>query len=379
MNVKEKDQLTKQTNGKVFVGLSGGVDSSVAALLLKNQGYDVVGVHLRCWNKNGCDEKDAEDAKRVADKLEIPFYVLDMEKEYKERVVDYMIKGYENGITPNPDVACNREIKFGLFLEKALLTGADYVATGHYTRLEAQQITNSKSQIDRPHNLKPKTYHLFEAKDKSKDQSYFLWTLTQNQLKHIIFPVGDLTKTEVRKIAKEAGLPTAEKKDSQGICFIGEVTLKDFLEEYLPRKRGNARTTSGEILGTHEGAHFFTIGQRHGLGISINEPYYVAGKDTETNTVILATRDDPALKQKEVTLADVNFVDGDKQQETRDKPLDVLARVRYRAPLVKAKLSNLSPATYNLVFELPQEFVAPGQSAVFYSESGELVGGGIII
>jgi len=379
VNVKEKDQLTKQTNGKVFVGLSGGVDSSVAALLLKNQGYDVVGVHLRCWNKNGCDEKDAEDAKRVADKLEIPFYVLDMEKEYKERVVDYMIKGYENGITPNPDVACNREIKFGLFLEKALLTGADYVATGHYTRLEAQQITNSKSQIDRPHNLKPKTYHLFEAKDKSKDQSYFLWTLTQNQLKHIIFPVGDLTKTEVRKIAKEAGLPTAEKKDSQGICFIGEVTLKDFLEEYLPRKRGNARTTSGEILGTHEGAHFFTIGQRHGLGISINEPYYVAGKDTETNTVILATRDDPALKQKEVTLADVNFVDGDKQQETRDKPLDVLARVRYRAPLVKAKLSNLSPATYNLVFELPQEFVAPGQSAVFYSESGELVGGGIII
>ncbi|OGY57842.1 MAG: tRNA 2-thiouridine(34) synthase MnmA [Candidatus Colwellbacteria bacterium RIFCSPHIGHO2_02_FULL_45_17] len=377
--MKEKDQLTKQTNGKVFVGLSGGVDSSVAALLLKNQGYDVVGVHLRCWNKNGCDEKDAEDAKRVADKLEIPFYVLDMEKEYKERVVDYMIKGYENGITPNPDVACNREIKFGLFLEKALLTGADYVATGHYTRLEAQQITNSKSQIDRPHNLKPKTYHLFEAKDKSKDQSYFLWTLTQNQLKHIIFPVGDLTKTEVRKIAKEAGLPTAEKKDSQGICFIGEVTLKDFLEEYLPRKRGNARTTSGEILGTHEGAHFFTIGQRHGLGISINEPYYVAGKDTETNTVILATRDDPALKQKEVTLADVNFVDGDKQQETRDKPLDVLARVRYRAPLVKAKLSNLSPATYNLVFELPQEFVAPGQSAVFYSESGELVGGGIII
>ena len=264
-------------------------------------------------------------------------------------------------------------------MEKALSTGADYVATGHYTRLEAQQITNSKSQIDRPHNLKPKTYHLFEAKDKSKDQSYFLWTLTQNQLKHIIFPVGDLTKTEVRKIAKEAGLPTAEKKDSQGICFIGEVTLKDFLEEYLPRKRGNARTTSGEILGTHEGAHFFTIGQRHGLGISINEPYYVAGKDTETNTVILATRDDPALKQKEVTLADVNFVDGDKRQETRDKPLDVLARVRYRAPLVKAKLSNLSPATYNLVFELPQEFVAPGQSAVFYSESGELVGGGIII
>ena len=366
---------------KVFVGLSGGVDSSVAALLLKNQSYDVVGIHLRCWNKNGCDEPEAEDARRVADKLEVPFYVLDMEKEYKERVVDYMIKGYEAGITPNPDVVCNREIKFGLFLEKALSMGADFVATGHYARIQEvkSKKENRKAQTTESYNLKPKTYHLFEAKDKNKDQSYFLWTLTQDQLKHVIFPIGDLTKDEVRKIAKKTGLPTAEKKDSQGICFIGEITLKDFLEEYLPKKKGNARTTSGEILGTHEGAHFYTIGQRHGLGVSGNDPYYVAEKNTKTNTVVLATRDDPALKHEEVTLTDMNFIDGDKQRETKNKPLDVLARIRYRAPLAKAKLYKLSPKTRNLVFDTPVEFVASGQSAVFYTKDGELLGGGAIL
>jgi len=206
-------------NKKIFVGLSGGVDSSVAALLLKKEGHDVVGVHLRCWNKNGCDEPEAEDARRVADKLGIPFYVLDMEKEYKERVVDYMIKGYEEGITPNPDVACNREIKFGLFLEKALSMGGDFVATGHYARLREVKSKNGESKT---------IYKLYAGKDENKDQSYFLWALGQDQLKHAVFPLGELTKQEVRQIAKEANLPTADKKDSQGICFIGEVTLKDF-------------------------------------------------------------------------------------------------------------------------------------------------------
>ena len=193
--MENKSNTIRQAQGKkVFVGLSGGVDSSVAALLLKNDGYNVVGVHLRCWNKDGCDERDAEDARRVADKLEIPFYVLDMEKEYKKLVVDYMIEGYKNGITPNPDVACNREIKFGLFLKKALSMGADYIATGHYVRLETRRITNNKLQITKPSNLKPRTYHLFTARDKNKDQSYFLWALTQDQLKHALFPIGYLTK-----------------------------------------------------------------------------------------------------------------------------------------------------------------------------------------
>lgn len=348
--------MEKTNRKKVFVGLSGGVDSSVAALLLKNEGYDVVGVHLRCWNKNGCDVPEAEDARRVADKLEIPFYVLDMEKEYKERVVDYMIRGYEQGVTPNPDVACNREIKFGLFLEKALEMGADFVATGHYVKIKEE---NGE-------------YHIYAGKDENKDQSYFLWTLAQNQLKHVILPIGDLEKEEVRKLAKDAKLPTADKKDSQGICFIGEVTLKDFLGEYLPKRRGNVRSTSGEILGTHEGAHFYTIGQRHGLGIAGNEPYYVADKDTETNIVVLAKKDDPLLRRSEIEIADVNLIN-------KEIPKEVFVRVRYRQPLQKAKLYNLSPNTHSLVFEKPQEFVAEGQSAVFYSEKGELLGGGVIV
>jgi len=340
---------------KVFVGLSGGVDSSVAALLLKKDGYDVVGVHLRCWNKGGCDVPEAEDARRVADKLEIPFYVLDMEKEYKKRVVDYMIEGYKNGITPNPDVACNREIKFGLFLEKALSMGADVVATGHYAKIKEEK----------------GKYRIYAAKDSSKDQSYFLWALSQDQLKYAMFPIGGLLKTEVRKIAEEAGLPTAGKKDSQGICFIGEVSVKDFLEEYLPKRRGNARTTSGEILGTHEGAHFFTVGQRHGIGISGNEPYYVASKDVKTNTVTLASKDDPIAQRYDIEVIDSNIM-------SKTLPKETFVRVRYRQPLQKAHV-EVSKNTAKITFEKPQSFIAPGQSAVIYSGDGKLIGGGVIV
>ncbi len=382
---ENKEKLT------VYVGVSGGVDSSVAALLLKNENYDVVGVHLRCWNRDGCDEPEAEDARRIADKIGIPFYVFDLEEEYKKRVVDYMIDGYKRGITPNPDVMCNKEIKFGLFLEKALSMGADFVATGHYAQKREVKSKNEKGK-----NL-PTTYYLLHtARDEQKDQSYFLWTLTQKQLKHILFPLGNLIKTEVRELAREAGLPIADKKDSQGICFVGKVSLKDFIGEYLPKIRGNARTPTGEILGTHDGAHFYTIGQRHGLGIGGGgEPYYVAGKDIETNTVVLARREDKALYRKEIILTNTNFINPDyilnfRQRRTsapahlrwelgnEGEEVDVLARIRYRQPLVKAKLSNLSPVTYNLTFEQPQKFVAPGQSAVFYNAEGELLGGGII-
>ena len=357
---------------KVFVGLSGGVDSSVAALLLKNEGYNVVGIHLRCWNKDGCDVPEAEDARKVADKLGIPYYVLDMEKEYKERVVDYMIEGYKKGITPNPDVMCNREIKFGLFLEKALSMGGDFVATGHYARKREETRDPEAEQARYGAGKGQGTrYELWAAKDKNKDQSYFLWALTQDQLEHVMFPLGELTKEEVRKVAKEAGLPTAEKKDSQGICFIGEVTLKDFLEEYLPKRRGNVRTPSGEILGTHDGAHFYTVGQRHGLGISGDDPYYVAGKDMETNTVVLATRDDETLKQGEIEITDINLIN-------KNIPEDVLIRVRYRQLLQKAKV-KMQNKNIRVIFESPQEFITPGQSAVLYSNEGELFGGGVIL
>ncbi|HUC31744.1 MAG TPA: tRNA 2-thiouridine(34) synthase MnmA [Candidatus Paceibacterota bacterium] len=355
----------------VFVGMSGGVDSSVTAHLLKEQGYDVVGVFMRCYNIDGCAEADAEDARRVAEHIGIPFYVWDFEQEYKDRVVQYMIEGYRSGITPNPDVMCNREIKFGLFLEKALASGADYVATGHYVKVE-----KSADGI----------FRLFAANDSNKDQSYFLWTLGQRQLAHCLFPIGDYIKSEVRDIARRAGLPTAEKKDSQGICFLGKFSLDDFLKQYIPEHRGALLTTGGEHVGEHSGAEFYTIGQRHidadfrfpkTGGVSERKPLYVASKDAATNTVVMAEgSDDPALYRNEVELAQVNFISG---IVLENGPLQVYARVRYRQPLSAATLSKLQNGNYKLIFSMPQKFVAEGQSAVFYGVEGEILGGGIIL
>lgn len=355
----------------VFVGMSGGVDSSVTAYLLKKKGYDVIGVFMRCYNIDGCAERDAEDARRVAEKLEIPFYTWDFEEEYKKRVVEYMIEGYRSGLTPNPDVECNREIKFGLFLDRALRLGADCVATGHYVRLREGG--------------------LFEAKDKNKDQSYFLWTLKQEQLSHCLFPIGEYLKSEVRDMARKVGLSTAEKKDSQGICFLGNVTLDDFLKEYLPEKRGMVLNTSGEKLGEHDGAHFYTIGQRQGIGnvkhqkgVRLHKPLYVVSKDVKTNTVTVAEEGDDNLVRNEVGLRGVSFIDSEaKLPITNNKGLEVWARVRYRQPLFKATLlksqkANSKSQSFKLVFEQPQKFVAPGQSAVFYAKDGRMIGGGVI-
>ncbi len=369
---------------KVFVAMSGGVDSSVATLLLKKQGCDVVGVFMRCFNVDGCAERDAEDARRVAEKLEIPFYVFDFEEEYKRRVVDYMISGYRAGITPNPDVMCNKEIKFGLFLEKALELGADFIATGHYVKLA----TSDKRQEARNGNASSRVagrLSLYSARDSAKDQSYFLWALTQEQLRHCLFPIGDYLKSEVREIARKAGLPTAEKKDSQGICFLGKITLDEFLKQYIPEKPGAALSISGQRLGEHQGAHFYTIGQRHigrkyqvasSKGKHETLPLYVADKDTEANTITLAEGDtNPALYKKEIELTDVNFIN---QQPITDNEQQVYARVRYRQPLAEAKLITSKLGSYELIFEQPQKFVAPGQSAVFYNKDDEIFGGGII-
>jgi len=354
--------------------MSGGVDSSVSAGILKEQGYDVVGVHMRCYNVDGCAEQDAEDARRAAETLNIPFYVFDFEQAYKDRVVKYMVDGYKKGITPNPDVMCNKEIKFGLFFDKAMAMGADYVATGHYVR---KQATSDKRQV------------LRVAKDGAKDQSYFLWTLKPEQIKKSLFPVGNLIKrTQVRKLAKQYGLPNAEKKDSQGICFLGQVTLTDFLKQYIPEKRGLVLSTAGKTLGEHKGAHYYTIGQRHGLNLSdkrqatsdkgYTKPYYVSAKDMKKNTVTVAEGDEnEALYQKEIKLTAVNFI-GDKKQVTSNKV--VYARVRYRQSVQKAVIANLSLVSgrLSLKFDRPVKFVAVGQSAVFYAKSGEMLGGGII-
>jgi tRNA-specific 2-thiouridylase len=377
------------THKTVFVGMSGGVDSSVAAHLLKEQGYNVVGVFMKCYNIDGCAEADAEDARRVAEHIGIPFYVWDFEQEYKDRVVQYMIEGYRAGITPNPDVMCNREIKFGLFLEKALASGADYVATGHYVRLKTVKAEAPKAKSQAFYKSQNVIYKLYEAVDSNKDQSYFLWTLGQKQLAHCLFPIGGIVKPEVREIARRAGLPTAEKKDSQGICFLGKFSLDDFLRQYIPEKRGNLMTTAGEKIGEHSGAEFYTIGQRHidadfafpktgptgGAGAA-RKPLYVAAKNAATNTVVLAEgSDDPALYRDAVTLAQTNFI----SEATLGMPLPVRARVRYRQPLSAATLLKLENGNYKLMFAKPQKFVAEGQSAVFYGADGEMLGGGVIL
>ena len=371
---------------KVFVGMSGGVDSSVAAGLLKERGYNVTGVHLRCFNLDGCADRDLEDARRAAEVLDIPFYVWDYEKEYKKDVMQYMIDGYKKGITPNPDVVCNKEIKFGLFLNKALKMGADYVATGHYVRLgrtiNKKQLTNNKrKKIIQGSNVK---CQMFAAKDSNKDQSYFLWTLTQKQLKHCLFPLGDLKKPEVRKLAQKFGLLNADKKDSQGICFLGKVGLEDFLKKYIKPKKGSIIDIEGNVLGRHDGVFYYTIGQRHGLCLDKaakspnSAPYYVADKILKTNTIIVAHgENNPALFKKEIKLINVNLINDRRGR----KMIEVLARVRYRQPLFKAKLFavNAKKNNYKMVFDESQKFVAIGQSVVFYSIKGEMLGGGIII
>ncbi len=354
---------------KVFVAMSGGVDSSVAALLLRNKGYDVVGVYMKGWSLTGCAEEDAKDARRVAGVLNIPFYVFDFKDEYKKSVVDYMVSGYASGITPNPDVMCNREIKFGLFLKKVLQLGADYIATGHYVRL-----ANNK---------------LLRAKDLNKDQSYFLWTLTQDQLKHCLFPIGNYTKPQVRALAKKYDLPTAKKPDSQGVCFVGEIDVAGFLKEKLGKNPGPIKTTDGKIVGTHDGAIFYTIGQRKGIGIKgslLGEQgkiYYVAAKDVDANTLWVAEGESQKLFSKELIVKDINWISG-KQPKL---PLKCLARIRYRQPLQQAKLVEFSISNFQfsnkskilkVIFDAPQRAITPGQSAVFY-EGKEMLGGGIIV
>src|SRR3990167_3724055 len=364
-NMLKELKKGKNKKEKVFVGMSGGVDSSVAAFLLKNRGYEVIGIFMKCFNLDGCAERDAEDARRVAEKLEIPFYVWDFEEEYKKKVVEYMVEGYRQGITPNPDVMCNREIKFGIFLEKALKMGADYVATGHYVKLKTENL---------------KTKKLYIANDKNKDQSYFLWTLIQKQLKHCLFPIGDYLKSEVREIAKKAGLPTAEKKDSQGICFLGKVTLNEFLSQYITPKKGAVLNEKGEKIGEHKGAYFYTIGQRHigtNLRPTINnqQPFYVAEKNVKTNTLILAEgSDNNILFKKEIKISSLNWILG-KFPHSAQK---VFARVRYRQPLAEAELFS-DKGGYKLIFSEPVKFVANGQSTVFYGKDGEMLGGGIIV
>lgn len=357
----------KNPNKKVFVGVSGGVDSSVALALLQKEGYDVTGVFLKTWYPDflPCDWKEERrSAMRVCATLGVPFLTLDCEGEYKREVVDYMISEYRMGRTPNPDVFCNKYVKFGVFLRKALEMGADFVATGHY----AQRF-----------ELENGEFELRESVDKNKDQSYFIYTLDQEKLSHILFPVGGMKKTEVRKLAEKFNLPTATKKDSQGLCFIGKIDMKEFLSHYIETKPGDVLNTQGETIGFHNGAVLYTIGERHGFIITKKGPndprYFVVSKDLQNNTITVAEKEnekEAVYDTKEIFLNDIHFI----SNKPQNFPIECSVRIRYRQDKQKVVLEK-SDDGYKVVFEKEQNGVASGQSAVFYIEE-TCLGGGII-
>jgi tRNA-uridine 2-sulfurtransferase len=389
---------------RVVVGLSGGVDSSVAAYLLKQQGYDVVALFMVNWHErigaltSACTwEEDALIAKMVAKKLDIPFHIVDLSKDYKKRVVDYMFAEYQAGRTPNPDVLCNREIKFDTFMEEALKFDADNVATGHYCR---------KNEVE----MDGETVHqLLAGKDPNKDQSYFLCQLNQQQLSKAMFPIGDLLKPEVRKIAKEQNLPTAERKDSQGICFVGKVDLPTFLQQQLKPKVGNIieipakfmekkkqveiseenyrklcfaypyKPWNGEVIGEHRGAHFYTIGQRKGLNIGgYKEPLFVIGTDVQRNIIYVGEgQNHPGLFRHGLFVAakDMHWIRPDLKMKPGEKqPFDI--RIRYRQPLEKGTIHVTDKGAFFL-FENEQRGITSGQFAAWY-RGDELIGSGVI-
>lgn len=343
----------------VFVGLSGGVDSSVSAALLKQQGYKVVGVYMKNWTKDlpgmPCPWKDDfQDAKRVAVQLKIDFEVYDFQKQYRDKVVEYMIDGFKAGFTPNPDIMCNQEIKFKLFLDTALENGADLIATGHYAIA--------------------KDGKLFMAKDQNKDQTYFLHRVSKEALRKTVFPLGGYTKPQVRELAKKFDLVTADKKESMGICFVGKVGIKEFLEQYVDKKPGPIVDNHGKIVGQHDGAIFYTIGQRHGLDVGGGLPYYVVGKDMAKNEVHVTTDlQDKKLWSSEINLTSAHWID---EPEPSQK---LMVRTRHRAKLVPVKLLNkLSNSKWQADLGEEVRALTPGQSAVFYS-GNECLGGGIVV
>jgi len=340
---------------KIIAAMSGGVDSSIAAAILKKQGHDVVGVFMKFWKESGmarenlcCSAEAQADARRIAGKLNIPFYVLDVRKEFKKKVVDYLIEEYKKGRTPNPCVECNRHIKFGFLIKKMLELKADYVATGHYVRIKHEK--------------------LLVAKDRNKDQSYFLWTLNQKQLKKILFPVGDYTKGEVRALAKKWDLPVYEKKESQEICFISDKDIRGFLKKRIGVKKGPIITTKGEKIGEHEGLAYYTIGQRRGIKIGGIGPFYVVDKDFKKNVLIVAQGDfDDALFKKEFTVSKTNWINNVKF------PLKCNVKIRYLTPSVPAVIKG-----NKVIFDKKQRAITPGQSAVFY-KGNKVLGGGVIM
>lgn len=387
MSVKKKE--------KILIAMSGGVDSSVAAALLLKQGYDVTGAFMVNYDEDNCWRKDYQDALRVAAKLSISLLRLDFQKEYKKLVLDYMYKEYGAGRTPNPDVLCNKFVKFGVWLGTAKKLGFDKLATGHYAKIRRSEDQKIK---------------LLRAKDENKDQTYFLHQLIQQQLKHVLFPLGDYLKSKVRSLAHSFNLPTAEKEESMGICFVGEVPMKEFLQKKIKIKKGDIILSDGTVVGEHEGLAFYTIGQRH-IGLQIadcrmqnSEPLYVVDKSIKKNQLIIGYEGDTLLYKKEVIVEDVNWIGGFIQRSPKGEvgqkpkfPLKCEVRLRYRQPLQKCmvchceeefarrsfgstrdRLRNLRHGKLMIKFNEPQRAVTPGQFAVFYKNK-ECLGGGIVV
>ncbi|MBR1984631.1 MAG: tRNA 2-thiouridine(34) synthase MnmA [Clostridia bacterium] len=354
-------------NKTVVIGMSGGVDSSVAALLLKQQGFNVIGLFMNNWEeKDDCGvctaTEDYEDVRRVCDKIGIPYYSVNFSKQYMDKVFSTFLDEYSKGRTPNPDVLCNREIKFGPFLEYAKMMGADFIATGHYCKLEEKD------------NL----FYLKKAKDKSKDQSYFLNQLSQNQLSSVIFPLADIEKTEVRKIALENGLVNAKKKDSTGVCFIGERNFKNFLQQYLPAKKGEIVDINGNVVGEHDGVLYYTLGQRKGLRIGglsggNGERWFVLDKDVKNNKLIVSQGEDDKLFSSSLIATDFNWIP---KKPTQNK-FTCYAKFRYRQPDQKVEVEILEDKI-NIYFAEKQRAVTPGQYVVLYDENENCLGGGVI-
>lgn len=348
-------------NKKIVVGMSGGVDSSVAALLLKEQGFDVIGLFMKNWeesDENGICQasKEFQDVVTVCDQLKIPYYSVNFTQEYQTQVFQYFLDEFKKGNTPNPDILCNREIKFKVLLDKAWELGADYLATGHYCQTNHRQ--------------------LLKGADLNKDQSYFLYTLNSTILGKVLFPVGHLDKKKTREIAAQHGLATAEKKDSTGICFIGERNFKAFLNQYLPFQPGNFKTLSGQVIGSHDGCAFYTIGQRKGLNIGgAGEAWYVVGKDVCHNVVYIEQgADHPALFSSSLTATDLTWVAG----EVPNLALTYTAKIRYRQEDQPCVIQKIEDKVATVSFPHPQRAVTPSQSIVFYQDN-VCLGGGIII
>jgi tRNA-specific 2-thiouridylase len=358
-----KDIKSKKT---VFVGMSGGVDSSVAAALLKKQGFNVVGVYMKNWTQDlgfGCPWlEESQEARRVANVLKFPFYIWDFEKEYYSRVIKYFFSEYKAGRTPNPDVMCNKEIKFKMFLNKALSYGADYVATGHYAQVK--EVKSKKKKITR--------FKLLKAIDPAKEQSYFLYNLTQKELSRIFFPIGKYKKTDVRKLAKKFKLPNYNRKDSQGICFIGPVNVRDFLKQNIKSKNGDIIDDKGKILGSHDGLPYYTIGQREGIRLGGKGPYYVIDKDLKKNLLIVSNNPKHKLLWRyRMEVSEISRVN------SRIKfPSNAKIAIRYHHPESQCKITQ-KPNKLLIRFIKPQRAITLGQSAVIY-KGQELLGGGVI-